>query len=129
VELYHVTTLAKKYDGCKDVEFIWIHDGRRAPRPYADLIENYDPSDRYAEGYIDELFELDEAQALKDYIDQNHGEDTTTTIEKAKLPIANGATGARAMAVGGGNGFHMLPQGAELFLAVQGRGVFRPSRL
>ena len=102
MELYHVTTIAKKYSGCKNVEFIWFRCERRAPRPYADLIVNYDAAAYvyYPEGYIDELFELDEAQALKDYIDQNHGEETTTTIKKAELPIANTSMGAGAMPVG-----------------------------
>jgi hypothetical protein len=106
MQLYHVTTLAKKYSGCKNVEFKWFRCERRAPRSYADLIQNYDPHDRYAKDCIDEMFELDEAQALKDYIDQNYGDAGITTIEKAKLPIAN-----NTWAIGeipGGLGFYEL---------------------
>ena len=127
MELYHVTTIAKKYSGCKNVEFIWFRCERRAPRPYADLIANYDPSDHYVcypEGYIDELFELDEAQALKDYIDQNHGEETTTTIKKAELPIANTSMGAGAMPVGGGNDFKMLDRAPNYSLPFKVWGYF-----
>src|SRR5215471_916579 len=94
MELYHVTTLVKKHRGCKNVEFNWFRCERRAPRSYADVIENYDPSDCYSpEGCIDEMFELDEAEALKGYIDQNYGEAGITTIEKAELPIANNTMG------------------------------------
>jgi hypothetical protein len=112
MDLYYVKTTVKEYRGCKDVRFKWFRCERTAPRPYAELIENYDPSDRdvyYSQGCIDEMFELTEAQALKDYLDQNYGEDKgITTIEKVELPIPNHMVGVGAMAVGGGDDFHML---------------------
>jgi len=52
----------------------------------------------YAEGYIDELFTLDEAQSLKDYLDRTFGDKATTTIKKRKLPIQNNVAGWGALA-------------------------------
>ena len=126
MELYHVTTIAKKYSGCKNVEFIWFRCERRAPRPYADLIVNYDAAAYvyYPEGYIDELFELDEAQALKDYIDQNYGEAGITTIKKAKLPIANNTMGVGEIPVGGSQDFHMLDKAPGYSLPFKVWGYF-----
>ena len=67
-----------------------------------DLIENYNGMNRlraaYAEGYIDELFTLDEAQALKDYLDRTVGHKGTTTIKKRKLPITNNVVGWKSLA-------------------------------
>jgi len=128
MELYDVTTIVKEFSGCKNVEFNWFRCGeRRAPRSYADLIENYDPSDRYvyyAEGCIDEMFELDEAQALKDYIDQNYGEAGITTIEKAKLPIATDTIGLGAISVGGPQDFYMLDKAPGYTLPFKVEGYF-----
>ena len=71
MDLYSVTTVMKEYDGYKNASFHWFYcDARTIPRPYVDLIENYNGMNRlraaYAEGYIDESFTLDEAQALKE---------------------------------------------------------------
>jgi hypothetical protein len=128
VELYRVTTIVKKFRGCKDVGFDWFRCERRAPRPYAELIENYDPSGRRdvrdAEGCIDEMFELDEAQALKDYIDRNYGEAGITTIKKAELPIANNVMGVGATPVGGGQDFHLLDKAPNYTLPFKVWGYF-----
>jgi hypothetical protein len=128
MELYRVTTIVKEFSGCKNVAFDWFRCERRAPRPYANLIENYDPSARYVyypEGCIDEMFELDEAQALKDYIDQNYGENKgITTIEKAELPIANNMMGIGAAAVGGGDDFYMLDKTPNYSLPFKVLGYF-----
>jgi hypothetical protein len=127
MELYRVTTLVKKYGGCKNVAFEWFRCERRAPRSYADLIENYDLADhqiRYAEDCIDELFELDEAQALKDYIDQNYSEAGVTTIGKAELPIANNTMGAGAIPVGGPQDFYRLDKAPNYSLPFKVWGYF-----
>ena len=125
MELYHVTTLVKKYRDCKNVAFQWFRCERRVPRSYADLIENYDlADDRYAEGCIDEMFELDEALALKDYIDQNYGEAGITTIKKAKLPIANNTMGVGEIPVGGSQDFHMLDKAPGYSLPFKVWGYF-----
>src|SRR4029453_17622205 len=79
MDLYSVTTVMKEYDGYKNASFHWFYcDAPTISRPYADLIENYNGMNRlraaYAEGYIDESFSLDEAQALKDYLDRSFGD-------------------------------------------------------
>ena len=127
MELYRVTTLVKKYSGCKNVEFNWFRCEKRASRPYAELIENYVPSDYndYSpEECIDEMFELDEAQALKDYIDQNYGEAGVTTIEKATLPIAKNRIGWGGIPAGGGQDFYMLDKAPGYTLPFKVEGYF-----
>ena len=69
-------------------------------------------------------FELDEAQALKDYIDQNYGDAGITTIEKAELPIANNTMGVGAIPVGGGQDFHMLDKAPHYSLPFKVWGYF-----
>ena len=103
MDLYSVTTVMKEFDGYKNASFHWFYcDARTIPRPYADLIENYNGMNRlravYAEGYIDESFTLDEARALKDYLDRTFAHKGTTTIKKRKLPITNNVVGWRALA-------------------------------
>jgi hypothetical protein len=125
MDLYHVMTTVKEYRGCKNVRFNWFRCERRASRSYADLIENYDPSDRDAEGCIDEMFERDEAEALKGYIGQNYGElKGITAVEKAELPIANNRLGVGATAVGGGNDFYMLDKSPNYSLPFKVWGYF-----
>ena len=89
MDLYKVTTIVKEFDGCKNVQFKWFHC-ERTSRPYADLIEGYDPFDDndhvYAESCIDEMFTLEEAHALKEFLD-HYDDEGTTTIKKAELPI------------------------------------------
>jgi hypothetical protein len=94
MELFRVRTTVKEYRGIENVLFEWFHHGRRGDRPYAELVENYNPEDRFTEysdpeGAIDELFTAIEAKALKDYIDREYGDESTTTIEKEELPIPN----------------------------------------
>ncbi|MBV9966326.1 MAG: hypothetical protein JO008_11595, partial [Alphaproteobacteria bacterium] len=100
MKLYTVTTIAKEYHGYKDVAFSWFRSARGEPRPYGELIENYDPNDsyaRWAEDAIDELFTEAEAIALKEYLDREHGHVDLTRINEAELPtpmntMALGAT-------------------------------------
>jgi hypothetical protein len=78
MKLYLVNTLANECGGCRDVYFDWFHCGPgepRPPRPYAEVIANYDPGDDmgYAEDAIDEMFTEAEAVALKAYLDREHG--------------------------------------------------------
>jgi hypothetical protein len=59
MDLYSVTTVMKEHDGYKNASFHWFYcDARTIPRPYADLIANYNGMNRlraaYAEGYIDD---------------------------------------------------------------------------
>jgi hypothetical protein len=98
IELYDVTTVASKIGGYKNVKFHWYLPNKTRRRSYADLIENYNPS-RYcprdsAEDCIDELFELDQANALKEYLELKRPGLGTPTIEKVELPIPNNSHGA-----------------------------------
>ena len=110
MRLYHVSTIAKEYHGCRDVAFDWFRCERGEPRPYAELIENYDPGDDmgYAEGAIDEMFTEAEAVALKAYLDREHGGAVVTTIKEGRLPLPANNMGVGAIPVGGGDDFYML---------------------
>jgi len=123
LDLYGVNTIVKEYGGCRNVLFIWLRSGK-SNRPYAELIENYDPQDPYAESAIDELFTADEANALKDYLDQHHGGEGSTTITKADLPIPNNVVGLDCIGVGGGNDFYSLYKEPEYSLPFMIEGYF-----
>jgi hypothetical protein len=115
-KLFHVRTQVKEFDECKDVTFAWFYTEKRIPsRPYAEMIQDYDPTDDfrfYPEGCIDELFSESEATLLKEYLDREYGGAGTTTIEEFKdLPIPFNTMGNGARAVGGGDDFYMLYRG------------------
>jgi hypothetical protein len=88
MRLYDVITTVKEYDGCKDVTFHWFcSDERPQPgRPYAELIKDYEPPNRYTEDYIDELFTEDEALQVKQYLDREHSDQGTTISPKCPCP-------------------------------------------
>lgn len=127
-KLFRVTTVVKEYDGRKDVAFHWFYDGKRTPpRPYAELVKNYDPTDRnasYSEDCIDEMFTEDEANQLVAYLNRTHGDDGPHIIEEEKLPIANNMMGLGAIAVGGGDDFYMLYNAPEYPLPFKVLGYF-----
>src|SRR5262245_29969300 len=118
MKLYKVSTVAYEYSDCKNVTFIWFRDcdvpaPRELKRPYAKLIKDYDPYDQFAvyqEAFIEELFTSIEANALKEYLDRDHGSAATTTIKEVDLPAPNKIFPCRAMAVGGGDDFYSLHQ-------------------
>jgi hypothetical protein len=114
MKLYRVRTTAKEYDGCRDVVFEWFrHAMPEGRRPYADLIRDYEPGNPdicYAEGFVEELFTWDEAQQLKEYFDQHHGDVGETVIEEKSLPVENCSMGVGALPVGGGDDFYMLSE-------------------
>lgn len=109
MELFSVMTVTKAYRGYKDVTFTWFR--HKVRRPYAQLIQEYEPGNKdfsYAEGCIDELFTAAEAAALKSYLDREHGDHSVTTIEPVGLPVAKSAMGIGALPVGGLDDFLML---------------------
>ena len=114
MKLFHVTTVVKEYDGCKDVAFEWFKEKPTgARRPYEHLIADYphevppECAERYyPEGYIDELFTEHEAGQLADYLSTFRN--STTTINEVSLPAANNVMGLGDIAVGGGTDFYML---------------------
>jgi hypothetical protein len=127
IQLFSVTTRVGEYHGCKDVPFTWFHWNRpTGRRPYAELIENYDLAEdnRYSVDCIDEMFTAIEAHALKEYLDREHGDYGTTTIEEVALPIPNNLIGYGAHAVGGGDDFYMLDSEERYSLPFKVRGYF-----
>jgi hypothetical protein len=53
MKLYRVHTIVKKFHGYQNVPLDWFGCDRREPRPYAELIEGYWPSDLDQEVAID----------------------------------------------------------------------------
>ena len=92
MKLYSVTSDVLEFEGYKNVAFNWfLVDPPRNQRPYAELIEGYDPNEPNIDlpmDAIDELFTEEQAHALKRYLDDRHGGDMTTTIAEAKFPFS-----------------------------------------
>jgi hypothetical protein len=125
MKLFNVGTTAKQYGGCKGVAFCWFRtEGPSEPRPYGELIENYEPGNVYAEGAIDEMFTEDEALLLKEYLDRTYTGAGVTVIEEQPLPIPNNTMGCGAIPVGDGNDFHMLDRNPEYSLPFKVWGYF-----
>jgi hypothetical protein len=126
MDLYALHTIAEEYHGCKNVTFDWFRC-EKTKRPYADLIENYDPKDEHAlykEMAIEELFTAAEANLLKEYLDRDHRDAATTIIEKLDLPLANNVVGIGAIVVGGGDDFYLLHREPEYSLPFKVEGYF-----
>ena len=128
MKLFRVVTIVKEYSGCKNVVFNWFYaDRRSSPRPYPELISDYNPSAPYiyyAEASISELFTEDEAAELATYLDRHHGNAGTTTIEEEKLPIPSNVMGCGAIPVGGLQDFYMLHKTPEYSLPFKVLGYF-----
>lgn len=131
--LYGVQSVVKEYRGYKDVTFCWFYaQARTPPRPYADLIKDYDPNDHhYAEGAIDELFTWDEANQLVGYLDREHGDAGTNTIKEVTLPLPNNSAGFDAVVAAGfedGEGIYRLFGESVYSLPFEVEGYFDLTR-
>src|SRR5437868_13529119 len=85
-ELYNVRTVVAEFHGCRNVKVHWFRtDPRGDGFPYEHLIEGYSPGNPYQESAVDELFTRDEADVLKMYLDERHGDEGTTSIERVNL--------------------------------------------
>jgi hypothetical protein len=132
IELFSVQTVTAQYSGCREVTFNWFRnierDEDRPSRPYAELILDYDPNDEYAhytEAAVDEFFTEEEATLLKQYLDENHGEHSQTTISKYDLfPVTTNLVGYCCNAVGGGDDFYLLDKETEYSLPFKAWGYF-----
>ena len=133
MDLYHVSTTVPEYSDHRDVVFSWFRHGDQKPRAYVELIEDYESPEqdaecwspsRYAEEAIDELFTFIEANALKEYLDREHGGHGVTTIEKVKLSLPNNIMGVSCAAVGGGTDFLMLNTETAYSLPFSAWGYF-----
>lgn len=122
IVLFHVTSTVKEFGGCKDVPFFWFRNGPAHDRPYHELIRDYQPGDDYPELFVDELFDREEANALKEYLDRR--DIGITTIKQVELPIANDVMAISALAVGGADDFYMLDKSEDYPLTFSVWGYF-----
>jgi hypothetical protein len=72
------------------------------------MIEGFDGKEGYTTEALEELFTLDEAEALKAYLDKRHDGAGTTDIVEVKLPIPFNSAGFGAHGVGRSADFYML---------------------
>jgi hypothetical protein len=101
-DLFDVHTVTPEFSGHRNVCFFWCWaDRREKPTvPYSEAIYDYDPLDGYA-GYaqeaVDELLRLDEAMALKAWLDRVYRGDNKHTIKKVDLPMPSNVFGQAAL--------------------------------
>jgi hypothetical protein len=99
MKLYQVRTTVDEFADHRNVTFAWFREDRTAkPRPYGELIEDYEACENkiYSEDAIDEMFTLDEAERLAEYL-ATYGE---TEIKQVELPVSNGTFPLTTMAIG-----------------------------
>jgi len=108
IQLFRVYSLLPEFDGHKNVAMNWFVSERKEPLvlPYESLIEEYDASNSYPRGALDEMFTEAEANALVGYLKEFYGDNPK--IEKQSLPIPSNRMGNGAIAVGGPQDFLMI---------------------
>jgi hypothetical protein len=132
IKLYNVDSTVEEYRGCKNVNFRWFVHDRMEPAadvPLHEAIEGFDPADEhniYPIGALAELFTLEEAEMLRDYLKAEYGDEPTIT--EVDLPILPNRAGVGFIAVGGGQDFYMLDKtpGYSLPFQVWGYYDLRP---
>jgi hypothetical protein len=123
--LYRVTSTVSEHRGHEDVTFSWFVQDRREPVfPYEEVIEGYDPDAEgvgYAEGAVDELFTLTEANVLADYLWRAWGDDSVE-ITEVPLPLSGNTMPIGAIPMGLEQDVFMLSEtkGYDLPLDVWG---------
>jgi len=106
MKLYRVKTTVPEFEGCKDVVLSWFVSGRQAPveRPYAELIEGYDPADAdYQQGAVKEFFDEAEAAAFVAWLKAS-GHNEEHRISEAELPLPKNVIGLGAIPIDTGWG-------------------------
>jgi len=111
----------------EEVKISWFVLERKNPLvPYAAAIQDYGQLDEkeraFPEEYVNEQFSLEEAEALKKYLDSQPT--TTTRIEAIELPVMPNASGCRRLAAGSGNDFLALHRGNSYSLPFKVSGYF-----
>jgi len=111
IKLYHVNTEVKEkgeFGGYlfEGYNINWYVDGRDTPLVhFEEAIRDYDPCDRQwrlvAENYIKELFSIEEANLLKEYLNNRHEHYFKTTIKEVPLPVSDNMMGYGAIPIGG----------------------------
>lgn len=127
-KLYRVASIAEEYRDHKDVALNWfVHrrpepshpftevssQGFRLPKGLAhSLVDLPDahtaPEYWYSEGALNEMFTLEEAEKLAEYLRGSYGDEPE--IHEEDLPIEGCRMGDGAIPVGGPQGFHMLSE-------------------
>jgi len=111
----------------EEIKVTWFVVERKAPlASYESAIEDYaqldDKARAFPEGYINEQFSRQEAEALKNYLDRRPG--VTTTIDAVELPVMANASGCRRLERGGGNDFLILHREKRYPLPFKIEGYF-----
>jgi hypothetical protein len=111
----------------EEVKVSWFVLERKEPLvPYAEAIQDYNQLDEkeraFPEEYLNEQFSLEEAEALKKYLDRQPV--TTTRIDAIELPVMPNVSGCQRLAVGNGNDFLPLHKGKGYSLPFKVAGYF-----
>ena len=130
-QLFSVHSLVRDfiYKGTQyeEIKVAWFVVERKVPPvPYAEAIQDYaqmdDKARAFPEGYINEQFSRNEAEALKKHLDRRPG--VTTAIEAVELPVMANASGCRRLERGGGNDFLILHREKSYSLPFKVEGYF-----
>ncbi len=130
-ELYSVHSLVRgfTFEGTtyEEVKVTWFVAGRAAPLvPYEQAIQDYArlvAGERaYPQGFVDELFGRDEAEALKAYLGRRR--ELTTFVEPVELPVMANASGCRRLPRGRGADFLALHREKGYSLPFKVEGYF-----
>ena len=130
-ELYSVHSLIRgfTFEGTtyEEVKVSWFVVGRAAPLvPYEQAIQDYAglaAGERaFPQGFVDELFGRDEAEALKAYLGRRR--ELTTFVEPVELPVMANASGCRRLPRGHGADFLALRREKGYSLPFQVEGYF-----
>jgi hypothetical protein len=130
-KLFSVHSLVRDftYQGTQyeEIKVVWFVVERKAPPvPFETAIEDYAQLDEKArlfpEGYINEQFSRQEAEALKKHLDRRPG--VTTMIETVELPVMANVSGCRRLERGNGNDFLILHREKSYSLPFKVEGYF-----
>ena len=105
------------------VVVLWFVEDRQEPSaPYGECWENYEPSDLYQRGAIDECFTLEEAEALAAYLKQQHG--TDCKVSEVRLPMSGNIMPRSWLPLGGGRDCYGLSEECNYHLPFTVRGHY-----
>lgn len=94
--------------------------------PFAAAIQDYaqlnEKERTFPEEYLNEQFSLEEAEALKKYLDRRPA--ATTRIDAIELPVMANVSGCRRLAAGSDGDFLPLHKGKQYPLSFKVAGYF-----
>ncbi len=111
----------------EEVKINWFFLERKKPLvPFAAAIHDYaqlNEKERvFPEEYLNEQFSLEEAEALKKFLDRRPA--TTTRIHAIELPVMANVSGCRRLAAGSDGDFLALHKGKHYSLSFKVAGYF-----